>query len=239
MKRLICVIGLLALASAANACRSATRGKPVTAPPVATPTAATPAPVTTAVPSIAAAPTATRTVPIMGSSRLSASQLAAWFELRARPLSGRFSATVAVETLAAYYLEEGAAEGVAGDVAFVQGVLETGWFRFGGTITGAMNNFAGIGATDRDPHPASFPDGRAGVRAQIQHLRAYADASASTCTVPPLRSPCVDPRFSLVRPKGKAPNWNQLGSGNWATSTTYAASILALYNDALALNGLR
>ena len=33
------------------------------------------------------------------------------------------------------------------------------------------------------------------------------------------------PRFDLVTPKGKAPQWNQFGNGNWATDPTYAAKI--------------
>jgi len=40
-----------------------------------------------------------------------------------------------------------------------------------------------------------------------------------------------------VIPKGKAPTWNQMGNGNWASASTYATSILALYNDAIALIG--
>ncbi len=53
---------------------------------------------------------------------------------------------------------------------------------------------------------------------------AYGDASAGSCTIPPLHNPCVDPRFNLVAPKGKAPTWNVMGNGNWASSTTYASS---------------
>ena len=30
------------------------------------------------------------------------------------------------------------------------------------------------------------------------------------CTVPPLHNACVDPRFHLVSPKGKAPTWNNV-----------------------------
>lgn len=121
----------------------------------------------------------------------------------------------------------------------MQSVVETGWFRFSGSVPASSNNFAGIGATDTNPAPAVFADARTGVRAQIQHLRAYADPAATTCTVPPLRNPCVDPRFALVVPKGKAPAWNQLGNGNWATASTYGATILQLYTEALAFNGLR
>jgi hypothetical protein len=54
------------------------------------------------------------------------------------------------------------------------------------------------------------------------------------CSVPPLTYPCVDPRFHLVSPKGIAPNWNDLGNGRWATSSTYATSILSRYSEALA-----
>ncbi|MCJ7671789.1 MAG: glucosaminidase domain-containing protein, partial [Acidimicrobiia bacterium] len=174
----------------------------------------------------------------MGPSRLTGAQLTAWLLGRSPQPGGVFGATVAAATLAQYYVDEGATEGVAGDVAFVQGIVETGWYRFGGSVPGWKNNFAGIGATDTNPAPASFPDARTGVRAQIQHLRAYGDAGAGTCAVPPLHNPCVDPRFNLVAPKGKAPTWNQMGNGNWATSTTYASTILRLYNEALAFNGL-
>lgn len=175
----------------------------------------------------------------MGPSRLSASQIVAWVNGRQPRPSGAYSATVPLETLAAYFVEEGAAEGVTGDVAFMQSVVETGWFRFNGSIPASFNNFAGIGATDTNPTPAVFPDARTGVRAQIQHLRAYADPTALTCTVPPLHNPCVDPRFHLVLPKGKARTWNEMGNGNWASASTYAGSILSLYAEALAFNGVR
>lgn len=171
-------------------------------------------------------------VPIMGASRLSAAQLTAWFNTRVPQPQGNYAASVPVGELAQIYVDEGAAEGVAGDLAFTQSVVETGWFRFGGVVPASFNNFAGIGATDTDPSPARFPDARTGVRAQIQHLRAYADPVATTCTVPPLANPCVDPRFALVLPKGRARNWDDMGNGNWSTSSTYASSILRLYEEA-------
>lgn len=178
-------------------------------------------------------------VPIMGAATLTTGQLVAWFNTRQPRPAGVYAATVPVEVLAGYFLEEGAAEGITGDVAFVQSIVETGWFRFGGSVPASANNFAGIGATDSNPMAAVFPDARTGVRAQIQHLRAYADPGALTCTVPPLHNPCVDPRFHLVLPKGKAPTWNQMGNGNWASATTYAAGILALYQEARAFSQAR
>lgn len=175
----------------------------------------------------------------MGASRLNAAQLTAWFNGRQPQPVGSYAATVAVAELARFYIEEGAVEGVAGDVAFVQSVLETGWFRFGGVVPAAFNNFAGIGATDTDPSPARFADARTGVRAQIQHLRAYADPTAVICAMPPLNNPCVDPRFALVVPKGKARTWEEMGSGNWSTSASYSASILRLYEEARAFVATR
>jgi hypothetical protein len=173
----------------------------------------------------------------MGPAKLSARQLARWFHGRQPRPTGLYAATVPVETLGTFFIEEGAAENVRGDVAFIQSVVETGWFRFGGPVAGWMNNFAGIGVTDRNPVPAVFPDARTGVRAQVQHLRAYADPRANACSAPPLTFPCVDPRFNLVMPKGSARNWNDLGNGKWATSPAYAAVILWLYSEALSFNG--
>lgn len=213
-------LAVAALAAAAAALTVACGSKSPTAP-------TTPPPVT-------AGPVA-----IMGASRLSAGQIAAWVAGRQPQPSGAWNATVPLATMAQYFIEEGSAEGVTGDVAFVQSVVETGWFRFAGSVPASYNNFAGIGATDTNPSPAIFPDARTGVRAQIQHLRAYADPAATSCTVPPLHNPCVDPRFDLVVPKGKAPTWNQMGNGNWATATTYANSILTLYDEARAFHGLQ
>ena len=204
---------VVVLAALAGACRSAGPKPPSTVPPPVTPST---------------------TISIMGAPRLTAAQLTAWFNRRQPRPSGVYAASVPVDALAAIFIEEGAAEGVAGDVAFVQSIVETGWFRFGGTVARWMNNFGGIGVTDTNPSPAVFPTARTGVRAQIQHLRAYADPRASACAVPPLVHPCVDPRFNLVSPKGTAPNWNDLGNGKWATASAYASRILSLYSEALA-----
>ena len=190
-------------------------------------------------PVVPESPLPTLTVAIMGPARLDARQLAAWFNGRQPRPSGSYAASVDVETLAQYYIDESAAENVTGDVAFTQAVVETGWFRFTGTVAASANNFAGIGASDSDPGPAVFPDARTGIRAQVQHLRAYADPMATACAMPPLRNPCVDPRFHLVVPKGRAPTWDRLGSGNWASAPGYGARILALYNEALAFNQVR
>jgi len=175
-------------------------------------------------------------VPVMGPcSRMSVPQVVDWWNSKSRPT---YRAGVPIGDLVEMYLTEGQAEGVRGDVAFVQAILETGWFSFPGRVPPEANNFAGLGATDGTSAYATFADARTGVRAHIQHLRAYADPTATSCTVPPLRNSCVDPRFDLVSPKGKAPTWNQFGNGVWATDPSYASKILDLYTNLLGSAGL-
>ena len=175
-------------------------------------------------------------VPVMGPcSRASADEIVNWWNTRARP---EYRASVPIADLVHMYIEEGQAEGVRGDLAFMQGIIETGWFSFSGRVPPSANNFSGLGATDGTTLYAVFPDARTGVRAQIQHLRAYADTTAKSCTVPPLHNPCVDPRFDLVSPKGKANIWNAFGNGNWATDPAYAWKVLGLYEHLMVSLGL-
>ena len=131
--------------------------------------------------------------------------------------------SVALDALVAIYLDEGAAQGVRGDIAFCQAVKETGYFQYGGSVKPEQNNFAGIGATSPVVGGASFPDARTGVRAQIQHLFAYAGTGATHYAV-------VDPRFDLVK-RGVAPRWVDL-NGRWAVpGVGYGESILSLYGE--------
>lgn len=108
--------------------------------------------------------------------------------------------------LASIFLDEGAKEGVRGDGAFCQSLIETGYFKFGGDVQPGQHNYAGLGATGGVPGLA-FADDRTGIRAQIQHLKAYATAE-------PLTQVCVDPRYKYVQ-KGCAPSFERL-SGKWA-----------------------
>lgn len=117
------------------------------------------------------------------------------------------------------YIQESRAEGVNSDVAFVQMCLETDFLRFGGQVQAGQNNFCGLGATDDGAAGASFPTVRAGVRAHIQHLKAYASRD-------PVRSRIIDPRFKLVE-RGSAPYVKHL-AGTWATDPHYARKIKRL-----------
>lgn len=169
----------------------------------------------------------------MGPATLRLDQIVAWFESHA---PAGYAALVPLPDLAGLFLEEGHREGVRGDVAFMQAIVETGWFRWpSGSVRPEFNNFGGLGATDVNPNANRFPDARTGVRAHIQHLRRYADPTATTPSA--LHAPLVDARFDLVTPAGKAPLWNQFGFGIWASSRrvnpSYAESILSLFADAL------
>lgn len=125
-----------------------------------------------------------------------------------------------VALLADLYIEESAIEGVNPDVAFVQMCLETGFLRFGGLVTADMNNFCGLGAVSNEQRGHFFPDERTGVRAHIQHLKAYASTD-------PLEGELVDPRFGYVTPRGKSPTILGL-SGTWAADRQYGAKLIEL-----------
>lgn len=169
---------------------------------------------------------------IMGKVQATASQMAA-FCLSKNASPQLPSCTV--EELARMFIEEGETEGVRGDVAFAQSLHETGYFKYGGIVTPEMNNFAGIGALNGNAtgQAASFPDPRTGVRAQIQHLKAYASTEA-------LANACVDPRFSLVV-RGVAPYVEWLGAADnpqgrgWAVpGAGYGANVVKLLGQILA-----
>lgn len=125
-----------------------------------------------------------------------------------------------VTRLALMYIEESALEGVNSDVAFIQMCLETGFLRFGGLVTGDMNNFCGLGAIGPEQPGHSFPDERTGVRAHVQHLKAYGS------TEPPAGD-LVDPRYHYVEPRGRSPYIQGL-SGTWAADRLYGSKLADL-----------
>ncbi len=121
-----------------------------------------------------------------------------------------------VRELSGYYVSEAAAEGVNHDIAFAQMCLETGYLRFGNLVTADMNNFCGLGSLGAEQPGERFPDPRTGVRAHIQHLKAYASTA-------PLKQSVVDPRYRLVK-KGSAPTLAEL-TGKWAMDPEYHIKI--------------
>ncbi|HMM11729.1 MAG TPA: glucosaminidase domain-containing protein [Bacteroidales bacterium] len=121
-----------------------------------------------------------------------------------------------VQRLADVYVREATIEGVNYDIAFVQMCLETGFLRFNGDVRATQNNFCGLGATGNGEPGMSFPTLEDGVRAHIQHLKAYA-------TTEPLANPPVASRIGMVK-RGTATDYYQL-TGRWATDPQYGKKI--------------
>jgi hypothetical protein len=126
-----------------------------------------------------------------------------------------------VRYLSILYLEEAAAEEVNHDIAFAQMCLETGFLRFGNLVRPEWNNFCGLGAIGPEQPGLIFPDPRTGVRAHIQHLKAYA-------TEDPLKGTLVDPRYRYVK-LGSSPEIHGL-SGTWAADREYSKKIENILN---------
>lgn len=130
------------------------------------------------------------------------------------------------------YYEEATAEGVNPALAFCQAMKETGFLRFNGQVQIEQFNFAGMGVTDSTTNGDSYQNVREGIRAHVQHLKAYAVKN------PTFANPVVDKRYSswfAANRSGTAPyiEWlgiseNPFGFG-WATEKGYGYSILNDY----------
>lgn len=177
---------------------------------------------------------------IMGTSQTTVAQMVRYYNANASgydtfkaKYNGKYNGVLAkggartINQFAQIFYEEATAEGVRAEVAFTQCMKETGFLKYGGDVLPNQYNFAGIGATGA-VHGASFSNVRMGIRAQIQHLKAYGSVS-------PLTNPCVDPRFNLVK-RGSAQYVEWLGikenpnGYGWATSKSYGHDIVNMVN---------
>ena len=177
---------------------------------------------------------ATQYYTIMGDTTVSLEQMVELYKKSSRVYPSTVlgnGGAATIEQFCQIYLEEAKAEGVRAEVAFAQAMNETGWLQYGGIVKIEQYNFAGIGAIDGNAvgNCASFPNVRIGVRAQIQHLKAYGSTDG-------LNNPCVDPRFNYVR-RGVAPyvewlgiNENPSGIG-WASADKYGYSIVSMIRN--------
>lgn len=177
---------------------------------------------------------------IMGTSQTTVAQMVRYYNANASgydtfkaKYNGKYNGCLAkggastINQFAQIFYEEATAEGVRAEVAFTQCMKETGFLKYGGDVLPNQYNFAGIGATGA-VHGASFSNVRMGIRAQIQHLKAYGSVS-------PLTNQCVDPRFNLVK-RGSAQYVEWLGikenpnGYGWATSKSYGHDIVNMVN---------
>lgn len=180
---------------------------------------------------------------IMGTSQTTVAQMVRYYNANASgydtfkaKYNGKYIGVLAkggastINQFAQIFYEEAMAEGVRAEVAFTQCMKETGFLKYGGDVLPNQYNFAGIGATGA-VHGASFSNVRMGIRAQIQHLKAYGSVS-------PLTNQCVDPRFNLVK-RGSAQYVEWLGikenpnGYGWATSKSYGHDIVSMVNSLL------
>lgn len=180
---------------------------------------------------------------IMGTSQTTVAQMVRYYNSNASgydtfkaKYNGKYNGVLAkggartINQFAQIFYEEATSEGVRAEVAFTQCMKETGFLKYGGDVLPNQYNFAGIGATGA-VHGASFSNVRMGIRAQIQHLKAYGSIS-------PLTNQCVDPRFNLVK-RGSAQYVEWLGikenpnGYGWATSKSYGHDIVNMVNSLL------
>lgn len=117
------------------------------------------------------------------------------------------------------------------ECVWVQMCLETNFLRYSNSsiTTLDMYNYAGLGAVDGNGRrqALSFSNEYEGVKCHIQHLFAYCSKKAL-----PEGEVLIDPRFKYVT-RGIAPNIENLGGGNWASSKDYASNLLSLLSRLL------
>ena len=178
----------------------------------------------------AAAPSGVSGTKIMGAAVATADQMRTYLKAKNPKVAQ------SVLDMVPLYLSEGAAEGVRGDIAFAQSCLETGNFGFAGSaVTLEQNNFCGMGVTANGMKGNSFSTAQLGIRAQVQHLKAYASTE-------PLKNECIDPRFKYVaRGCAEVVEWlgqqeNPQGKG-WATGADYGEKIVTILKAILATAG--
>ena len=170
--------------------------------------------------------------PIMGSSDVTVQEMVDYFNASgeaypAEELSE--GGADSIETFCQMYYDEATAEGVRPEVAFAQTMKETGFLQYGGDASIEQFNFAGLGTTGNGVPGNSYPDVQTGIRAQIQHLKAYATSDS-------LNQDCVDDRYEYVK-KGSAPYVQWLGQQEnpeglgWATGDNYGYDIVGMIEE--------
>ena len=121
--------------------------------------------------------------------------------------------------------EEAQSEGVSPEVLYGQVMKETGYLKFGNLVQPNQCNFGGLGATGPGNPGYTFGSVREGLRAQVQHLKAYGSTE-------PLINPCIDARFKYVS-RGCAPRTVDL-NGKWAVpGVGYGESIDAIAKEVI------
>ena len=126
--------------------------------------------------------------------------------------------------------DEAVFENVRPEILYAQIMLETGYLQYGGDVEINQFNFGGLGATGNGVKGNSFVDVRTGIKAQVQHLKAYASVEPLNATQ------VVDERFKYVT-RNAAPyvEWlgikeNPTGKG-WAAAAGYGFNFMKIVNN--------
>ena len=168
---------------------------------------------------------------IMGTSSVTVDQMVSYYNKRYTFPADTYRDKGADSAEAFFKIlkEEAEAEGVRADVLFAQVMLETGGLTFGGDVQASQCNFGGLGAVGGGAAGETYADVRTGLRAQVQHLKAYASTEG-------LNNACVDTRFQYVsRGTARYVEWlaipqNPYGKG-WAADADYGTKLLRIMNS--------
>lgn len=168
---------------------------------------------------------------IMGTSSVTVDQMVSYYNKRYTFPADTYRDKGADSAEAFFKIlkEEAEAEGVRADVLFAQVMLETGGLKFGGDVQPSQCNFGGLGAVGGGAAGETFADVRTGLRAQVQHLKAYASTDG-------LNNACVDKRFQYVsRGTARYVEWlaipqNPYGKG-WAADADYGTKLLRIMDS--------
>lgn len=168
---------------------------------------------------------------IMGTSSVTVDQMVSYYNKRYTFPADiyRDKGADSAEAFFKILKEEAEAEGVRADVLFAQVMLETGGLTFGGDVQASQCNFGGLGAVGGGAAGETYADVRTGLRAQVQHLKAYASTEG-------LNNACVDTRFQYVsRGTARYVEWlaipqNPYGKG-WAADADYGTKLLRIMNS--------
>lgn len=144
---------------------------------------------------------------IIGENEVTPDAFKRFFDDMAKKMNFKYKLNCSINEFIDIVYEEAAMENVRADIVIAQAIEETGYFQFKGIVKSSDNNFSGLGATGALGVRAKFSSPRIGVRAQVQHLKAYASKDN-------LVQSCVDPRFKYVT-RGSAKTVEDL-AGKWA-----------------------
>jgi N-acetylmuramoyl-L-alanine amidase len=129
-------------------------------------------------------------------------------------------------SLAMIYVIEGITQGVRGDIAFCQSLVETGWFWKNDThfdVDPAQNNFGGLGATGGGVPGDSYPTPTIGIRSQLQSLALRCDVKIPINDV----LGAYDRKVYDILTNYHHKYWREL-AGTWAADKTYWTQIKSM-----------